>query len=146
MTWHPKRHLAALPWAAVATFRLYEVFNYWTDVNTWLATFFVIMNKDKWESLSPDIQKGIMSVSGVAGAEFGGRSGWGPDIYEDVEAKLKQTGKKMERITMDAGELEKWKKLAGEPVWDAWADRMEKKGLPGKKTLGDALKLIEKYK
>ena len=126
---------AALPWAAVATWRFYEVYNYWTDASTWLATFFVIMNKDKWESLPADVQKDIMSVSGVAGAEFGGRSGWGPDIYQAVEAKMKKTGKSMQRVTLDKGELAKWKKIAGEPVWNAWAEKMEKKGLPGKAML-----------
>jgi TRAP-type transport system periplasmic protein len=136
---------AALPWAAVDTWRFWEVFDYWTDVSTWTATFFVIMNKDTWERLPADIQAGIMSVSGVYGAEFAAVTGWGPDIYDEVVEKMKTTSSRIEKVELDPGEYARWKKQAGEPVWDQWAETMEKRGLPGKEVLKKALDLLDKY-
>ena len=136
---------AALPWAAVSTFRLNEVFRDWTDTPTWLATFVVFMNLDAWNDLPADIQEQVMSVSGVYGAEFAASSAWGPDILKGIEAKTKGTKSEMERVVLDAGEFEKWKKLAGLPVWEEWVKRMEKKKLPGRKVLDEALRLLRKY-
>jgi TRAP-type C4-dicarboxylate transport system substrate-binding protein len=136
---------AALPWAALATFRLNEVFRYWTDASTWVAPFLVGMNLDTWNSLPPDVQDQIMSVSGVAGAEFAANSGWGPDILESIEAKTKGTKAEMDRVVLDEGEYAKWKKMAGEPIWEEWVKRMEAKNLPGRKVLDEALRLLHKY-
>jgi len=137
---------AALPWAAVATFRLNEVFRYWTDVSTWLAPFMVCMNLDAWNSLPPDVQQQVMSVSGVKGAEFAGSSAWGPDLMEGIQARAKGTKAEMTRVELDEGEYAKWKKIAGEPIWEDWVKRMEDKNLPGRKVLNEALRLLDKYK
>lgn len=136
---------AALPWAAVATFNQYEVFPYWTDVKLWIATFVMVMNIDKWNSLPPDIQKGIMSVSGMKVAEWGGNAGWGPDVKDETLAKARKAGKKQEKISLDPGEFEKWRKIAGEPIWNTWVKEMNKKGLPGQKVLDAAKRLVKKY-
>jgi TRAP-type C4-dicarboxylate transport system substrate-binding protein len=136
---------ATLPWGAVPTHKLYEVFDYWTDVNLWLATFIFMMNLDKWNSLPPDIQQEIMSVSGVKGAEWGGDAAFGPHVKDQVLAEVRKEGLKMEKVSLDAGEVEKWKKIAGEPIWDEWVEAMEKKGLPGKKVLGETSRLMKKY-
>jgi TRAP-type C4-dicarboxylate transport system substrate-binding protein len=134
-----------LPWAAVATFNLFEVFHYWTNVDLWIAHFIYMMNLDKWNSLPPDIQKAIMSVSGMNGAGWGGNAGFGPDVQDDTMAKARKAGQKFERVSLDPGELEKWKKIAGEPIWDEWVKEMEKKGLPGQKVFDKARRLIKKY-
>lgn len=136
---------AALPWAATATFNLFEVFHYWTDVDLWIAHFIYMMNLDKWNSLPPDIQKAIMSVSGMNGAGWGGNAAFGPDVQDDTMAKVRQAGQKFERVSLDPGELEKWKKIAGEPIWDEWVREMEKKGLPGQKVFDQARRLMKKY-
>ena len=49
-------------------------------------------------------------------------------------------------VGLDPGELEKWIDVAGKPVWDKWAADMEAKGLPGRKILDEALRLLKKYK
>ncbi|MFH1952460.1 MAG: TRAP transporter substrate-binding protein [Pseudomonadota bacterium] len=136
---------AALPWAAVATFNLFEVFPYWTNVDLWCAPFLIFMNKDKWDSLPKDIQKTIESVSNMNAARWLGDSAWGLDVKDETLAKAEKAGKKLEMISMAPGELDRWKDIAGAPVWDAWVKEMNEKGLPGQKVLDAAKKLMKKY-
>ncbi len=136
---------AALPWAAVATFNLFEVYPYWTNVDLWSAPFMIFMNKDKWDSLPKDIQEAIESVSNMNAARWLGDAAWGPVVKDETLAKAEKAGKKLEMISLAPGELEKWKAIAGPPVWDSWVEEMNKKGLPGKKVLDAAEKLMKKY-
>ncbi|MBW1802533.1 MAG: TRAP transporter substrate-binding protein DctP [Deltaproteobacteria bacterium] len=137
---------SVMMWAMVATFKTYEVFRYWTDVSLYPAAIALAMNLDKWNSLPPDVQKGIMSVSGANGSAFAGRTAWSPELEKEVYARAEKIGKKFEKVNLDAGELEKWKQKAGKPIWDEWVKRMEKKGLPGREVLDKALKLTAKYR
>jgi TRAP-type transport system periplasmic protein len=132
--------------AAIGTYKLYEVFKYWTDVSTYVSGFEVIMNKETWASLPPDVQQGIMSVSGMAGAEFAGEAGWGKDVQTEVEEVMQKQGYKMERIGLEASEIDNWKTIAGKPLWNKWVDEMKSKNLPGQKVLDASLKLLDKYK
>ena len=136
---------AALPWSAVTTFKLYEVFPYWTDVDLWAANFMIFMNKDKWNSLPKDVQDAIAGISGMKGARWAGDAGFGRDVRGGVLARAKKEGKKLEKISLDPGELEKWKKIAGKPIWETWVKEMNKKGLPGQKVLDTAQRLMKKY-
>jgi TRAP-type C4-dicarboxylate transport system substrate-binding protein len=132
-----------LAWAAIPTYKLDEVTKYWTDAPLYLAEFEIIMNLDSWNKLSPDIQKAIMSVSGIKGAEFAGESAFGEDVKTEV---LTQSKNKLERVALDAGEYEKMKSIAGKPLWDKWVSDMAAKGLPGQKVLDEVLRLLDKYK
>jgi len=136
---------AAIPWAAVATFNLFEVFPYWTNVDLWSASFMVFMNKDKWESLPKDVQEAMNTLTGPDLAEWAGNAGWGPDVMEETIAKAQKVGKAPEKISLDPGEQEKWEKVGGEPVWEEWIKEMNKKGLPGKKVFDKARTLIKEY-
>jgi len=133
-------------WSAVSGFKLYEPYNYWTDVSTTVAGFVIAMNKETWNSLPPDIQEAIMSVCGMSGAEAVGDSSWGFTLKDDVLAKMEKEGQTMERLELDPGEFERWKEIAGQPLWNKWVSDMEAKGLPGQKVMDEALRLIEKYK
>jgi TRAP-type C4-dicarboxylate transport system substrate-binding protein len=135
-----------IPWAAISTYKFYEVMKYYTEVPTTASPQFVIMNKDTWNGLPRDIQDQIMSVSGITGAEFSGESGWGDDIKVEVLAQAQKAGFTMTSVALDAGEFDNWVKIAGKPLWDKWVAEMNSKGLPGQKVLDAALKLIEKYK
>jgi TRAP-type C4-dicarboxylate transport system substrate-binding protein len=135
-----------LAWAFNSTFKMYEVLDYWTDVGTNLATFFLIMNQEKWNSLPPDIQQQLMSVSGIYGAEFAGDAQFGLAPKKELQNKIKREGKKWERVELDPGQYERWKEIAGRPLWDKWVAEMESKGLPGRKVLGEYQRLLEKYR
>lgn len=135
-----------MAWAPVADYRLYEVVRYATDVNFTLTTFSIVMNKGKWNSLPPDIQKAIMSVSGIYGAEFAGEAVFGLRRIKQPVDMIKEAGYEIQEISLEPGELEKWIETGGKPVRDKWVADMEAKGLPGKKVLDEALRLIKKYK
>lgn len=134
------------PWAAIATWKYWEVFHYWTNVPLRTASFVMIMNLDTWKSLPPDIQQAIMSVSGTAGADFAGQSAFGFDEQADAFALMEKAGFKMEKVELDAGEEQKWKDIGAKPLWDKWVEEMKSKGLPGQRVLDAALKLMDKYK
>ncbi|OGP64702.1 MAG: hypothetical protein A2170_00160 [Deltaproteobacteria bacterium RBG_13_53_10] len=137
---------ANIPWAAIATFKLYEVFKYWTDVPTAASPQMTIMNLAKWNSLPKDIQEQIMSVSGTYGAEFAGDEGWGFEIRDEILASAEKAGHKMEKVELGKGEYEKWVEISGKPIWNNWVKDMKAKGFNGQKALDKALELLKKYK
>ncbi len=131
--------------SGIGTFRHYEVFNTWIDLPGMVPSQFgVMMNLDKWNSLPPDIQQAILSVSGMWGAEFAGENGFGADTRDEVLETAKKAGKPMQGVHFD--EADKFKELASKPVWDKWVADANAKGLPGQKVLDAAIRLIEKYK
>jgi TRAP-type C4-dicarboxylate transport system substrate-binding protein len=137
---------ANIPWAAIATFKMYEVFKYWTDVATAASPQMTIMNLDKWNSLPKDVQEQIMSVSGIHGAEFAGDGGWGFEVRDEILASAEKAGRKMEKVALDKGEYEKWVEIAGKPIWNNWVKDMKAKGFDGQKVLDKTLELLKKYK
>jgi len=119
--------------------RFYEVTNYHTNAHLGGITSMMIMNKKRWKSLSPDMQK-IFNDYGPIGSK---------SMIENA-LKDKATGIKNakkpghEYITLSDQERARWVATA-KPVWDAWAKKMEKKGLPGKKVLDRTVELVKKY-
>lgn len=132
-------------WTGLSASKAYEVLKYWTDASTTATPIALFMNIDKWNKLPPDIQKAIMSVSGMAGAEVVGDATWGFDTKDDIVAAAEKSGKSLERVELDAGEYDKWKEIAGKPLWDKWVVEMKAKGLNAQKVLDAALNLVKKY-
>ena len=137
---------AAIPLGVLEIFNLYEVAKYWTHVPTTTAYFTISMNKAKWNSLPPDIQKAIMSVCGYEGSRTYAHNFH--DSYDRARAQrnggLGKEGRPQNGgIYRAQGELDRWIQTGGKPVWDRWAENVEAKGLPAKDVLADVLKLIE---
>lgn len=132
-------------WAAGATYKYYEIFRYVHNIGTSTSVMAVAMNKDKWNSMPPDVQNAIMSVSGFKGSEFAGDAAFGFDVRDEFIAAAQKAGKPVEMINLDAGEYEKWKEMAGKPLWNQWVGEMKAKGFDGQKILDAALELIKKY-
>ena len=135
----------SLPWSAIITNKLQEVFKFYSDLTTDQALFAVVINKDKWASLPKDVQDGLLSVSGIAGAEFAGESGWGSDVGNEALAAIKQQNLDIQKIPIDAGEYDKFL-AAGKNMWEKWVAEVNAKNLPGQKVLEKANSLIAKYK
>jgi len=133
-------------YAQLRTYRLYEVFDYYTPISLTVDPFAIVMNKDKWNDLPPDIQKQMESVSGLYGAEFAGDGAFGFDLVSGFSGDVEKAGATWEEAAPDPGEEEKWKEIAGKPIWDKWAADMEAKGLPGQAAIDELLSFIEKYK
>ena len=132
------------PWEAIQGFRLYEVARYYTMVPMFTAYFSLCANKQKWASLPQDVRDQIMSVSGATGAKF-----WGKNFFDTAEtdalAKIKAGKHAMERYDVPEAEVARWRKIAGEPLWDAWVKRMEGKGhKEARAVLDDTLEMLKK--
>jgi len=111
---------------AIKAFRIYEVVKYYTIVPASCVIFMVMMNKKVWESMPPDIQQAIISVSGEKRASIYG------SIFDAQMAGLpsfvKQAGYEMVSYTPPKKEIDRWINIAGKPVWDKWIKTMEAKG------------------
>ena len=71
------------PYTAVGSFRLFDVTKYHTEVNITNATFGLIMNEDKFNSLSSGAQACINKFSGHA---FGD---WASNLIDNQNAVMK---------------------------------------------------------
>jgi TRAP-type C4-dicarboxylate transport system substrate-binding protein len=123
------------------SFKLGELYKYVTLVPFNGTPLFYAMNKAKWNSLPPDIQKAIEDVSGLHQSERADREEE-LSYQEAVANGGKDFG--IEFITLSPEELAKWV-AADKPVIDKLTADMEGKGLPGKKFFEEFRKLETKY-
>ena len=100
---------------------------------------FVVINKKKWESLPPDIQKIFTEVS----QEWVEKTA---DVWNAIDIESAEYGKKMghQFIVPDEKEAARWERVL-QPMFDEYVKRMESKGLPGKAALEYRRQLMEKY-
>ncbi|MDR2017409.1 MAG: TRAP transporter substrate-binding protein [Syntrophobacterales bacterium] len=125
------------PYEALEGFRIgeqvkYHIENYDTSYS---ATFVVAMNKKKWNSLPPDVQKVIDEMSVEYIEKFAAM--W-DEIQKSGKEYCIKRGSKV--ITLDKAEQAKWVAKA-EPLFEDYAKRMKAKGLPG----DEALKFVRDY-
>lgn len=100
--------------------------------------FFVVMNKQKWNSLPPDIQKIFREVN----REWADKNGIAWD-ENDKEARdwMVKIGKKI--IPLSAEENAKMAALV-KPLLNEYVENMKKQGLPGKEALDFCLAELKK--
>ena len=125
---------------AIKVFKLSDVTKYVTVADLYVMCFWVVMNKDKYNSLPKDIQKVIDEASGIAGADLVGKA-WNTADKAGFEWGLK---KGMKAIYLTPEETARWKKQCA-PVTEEWIKKTEAKGLPGGKFVEAAKRHIEKY-
>ena len=100
--------------------------------------FFVVMNKDKWKSLPPDVQKVIETVN----AEWIEKTGKGWDEI-DKEGREFTLAQGNQIIALSREEDEKWAKLV-RPILDEYVANMKAKNLPGDQTLAFCLEELKR--
>jgi len=122
--------------------RMTEVTKYTTyhAETGYLATGFVVMNKAKWNSLTPDLKKIIDEVN----------TDWQDHmakILNAVEQEGVEYGKAKGHIflMLSPEEAARWTK-AVEPMYQDYVKRMSAKGLPGKEALAYREQLHAKYR
>ncbi len=111
-----------------------------TSVIGYTTSMFVVMNKNKWNSLSPELQKIVTDVS----SQWVDKHGQAWD-QADAEGKafIKELGKKTILLT----EEQKAKcKIAVQPILDEYVKTTKEKGLDGEKFLSETQAMILKYK
>ncbi len=102
------------------------------------TTFFVTMNKDKWNKISPKNQKIIEKINEEWIVKHG--KAWDESDKLGKEFFLSKGNKIIE---LDASESKKWKK-AVEPILQVYMDNMKKKNIAGDKVLAYTTKILEK--
>lgn len=130
------------PWEAIHTYRLYEVVDYYTQTPFPAVYFSIAVNKKKWNRLPDDVKKAIMSVSGLEGSKFWGRSF---DMARDGVLKIaKESGTNINYYSLPEDEKNRWLETGGKPIWNEWVKKMESKGYKNAKAILDAtLELLQ---
>jgi TRAP-type C4-dicarboxylate transport system substrate-binding protein len=118
-------------------FKLVEVTKHHTILGMSNTNFWFAMNKNAWNKLPKDVQKVVDELSGEhLSADIHGKAA--DKAWMGVQKKMESMGHTVYRLSPQ--ELEAWKK-ASKPAYDEWLKAMDKKGLPGKKVLDEALRL-----
>ena len=126
------------PYTAVGSFRLFDVTKYHTEVNITNATFGLIMNEDKFNSLSAGAQACINKYSGHA---FGD---WASGLIDNQNAIMKNEISKRddhEIIIASDDVIAEYKKILA-PIEANWLKEMSGKGLDGDAVLNRARQII----
>jgi len=135
---------ALIPWEIIPPLKLQDQTQYQIEGadNTRFGTitFQVSMNKDRWDSLPPDIQQAFRDASGP---EWWGKVG---DIWvatEEVGIKV-ATDAGNEHIVLTEEETEAFRE-ALEPVVARWIEEVNGQGIDGAALVDKARRLIEKH-
>jgi TRAP-type C4-dicarboxylate transport system substrate-binding protein len=118
---------AVYPFEANKGWKLGEVTDYCTaDFSAaYTTSFFVVMNKDKWNSLSANNRKIIEQVNKEWVIKHG--EAWDASDAEGIVFFLNQGG---QIIGLDANEAERWK-MAVAPIIEEYVKKTNGMGLPG---------------
>lgn len=123
-------------------FKLHEVTDYYTLPYYYVNTFWVVMNKEIWNSLPSDIQEAISKVSG----EWAIKNIFGATWDKGDKEAISRMGIKPERMfTFPDSDIAKAKEIA-KKVWDEELSRLEAAGKPARKIFEETLRLIATYK
>lgn len=135
---------AVIPWEVVPAVKVQELVKFHTEItgspSFYAASFFLAMNKAKYESLPADLKAIMDKHSGMAFAERAGKM-WDAEgvRVRDLVAKRGNT------ITqLGAEEKARWIK-ATEPVYTAWIEQMKGKNIDGAKLVEAARALVAKH-
>jgi len=112
-----------------------------SNVNLFVVSFAVVMNKSKWESLPADVKKVIDDLQ----KEQAIWTGQYVDNHVNNALKWsKETYKDFQMYTLSKDELAKWYALL-KPMNDKYLKEYEAKGIPTKAILDDVMKSKDKY-
>jgi TRAP-type transport system periplasmic protein len=133
-----------VPWEVVPAIKVHELLKFHTEIpgspTLYTTTFFLAMNKAKYEGLPADLRNAIDKSSGMVASEMAGNL-WdtmGLPVAEMVKAR----GNTITVLAED--EKAKWQK-ATEPVVEAWVKSAKDKNIDGGKLLETARALLAKY-
>ena len=132
-------------WEGQLALALTQVTKYRTDCNMTARGHLVVMNKNTWNRLPPDIQAVFMKYTGPDYTAGTGK-GW-DGMTNGTRAGAAAYDKKVgnpEINYLSAEEDARWTATV-KPVWDKWANELQAKGLPGKAILEETVALAKKY-
>jgi TRAP-type C4-dicarboxylate transport system substrate-binding protein len=128
------------PYEALQGWKWGEVVKFTTEDwgASYMAGMFVVMNKEKWNALSPDIQQIIEKVN----EEYAEKQG---KLWDEIDKAGKDftIGRGNKIISLSQDENWKWTK-AVKPILDEYVKNMKDKGLPGEEALKFSLETLYK--
>jgi TRAP-type C4-dicarboxylate transport system substrate-binding protein len=130
---------AVYPLEANKGWRLGEVTDYVTCAFSaaYTTSFFVVMNKDKWNGLPEDVQKTIREINDEWVVKHG--EAWDTSDMVGLKYFLNQGN---EMIGLDEKEAARWKKAVA-PILDNYVKDMNEKGFKGQEILDFTVKTLE---
>lgn len=128
----PQEALQGWKWGEVVKF---TTENYGSSYST---GFFVVMNKEKWSALPPDIQKIIEKVN----EEYAEKQG---KLWDEIDKAGRDFTLKLGNkiIPLSSDEDRRWGEVV-KPILDDYVKRMKEKGLPGEEALKFCLETLHK--
>lgn len=128
-------------WDLVGAAKLNELVKYHTDARLYTATFYIVMNQAKYDSLPADVKKAIDETTGDAlVAKFGDWwNAWDARGLADAKAR------NSEIITINEDTRAKWRAQL-KPMIDKYIADMEAKGIKDARAIYErAAALVAKY-
>jgi TRAP-type C4-dicarboxylate transport system substrate-binding protein len=127
-------------WYVIYARKFYEQLNYYVDEAITVNPYFLLMNKDKYNSLPEDLQGILDAASGEAALGIAG-SAW-----DDIEAELRGiiAERGGEIYTLNDAEHEKLQAIADE-VTNNWIQSMNDKGYPGQEIYEAVMEAVERH-
>lgn len=121
------------PLSTIPDFNFDEVVSHITLGDFYTSTFFVVANKDTWNSISEADRE---AISGLVGEPTSIKAA---EVYDEFAAKgldiAKESGVEIYELPSD--QVGEWQKAA-QPVYDDWLKSAEDKGAPAEKILETA--------
>lgn len=135
---------AVVPWEVVPAIKVHELVKFHTEIpgspTLYTASFFLAMNKARYDGLPAELRKVIDGLSGMAFATAAGKV-W-DEAGAEVRAMVEKRGNTISAISEE--EKQRWIKTTA-PVWDAWIKSVKEKGLDGEKLIAEAKAAIAKH-
>jgi TRAP-type transport system periplasmic protein len=135
---------AVVPWEVVPAVKVHELVRFHTEIlgspALYAASFFLAMNKAKYEGLAPDLRAALDKASGMTFAELAGNM-WDTEAVT-VRAMVAARGNTIHRLADD--EKAKWI-AATAPVATAWIEQVKGRNLDGARMIEQAKALIGKH-
>ena len=134
-----------IPWEVVPSIKVNELTKFHAEFDPaggslYTTTFVMAMNKAKYNSLAPDLQKVIDNNSGMATSAWLGKVQQG----NDVPGRKTASDRGNTIYTINSTEAQEFRRKSRQVEVD-WVEDMKKKGFDGKKLLDTARSLIEKH-
>jgi len=139
-----ERHVAdavTFPWGSLVLFGIDKVTKYHMDAPLYVTTFALVLNKDKYNQMSPRQKK---AIDDNCTTEAAGRVGepWGKFEDSGIDKVRAEPGQEIYKLTSE--QLADWKK-ASDPLVKSWADNVRKTGVDPDSALKELRAALAKY-
>jgi TRAP-type C4-dicarboxylate transport system substrate-binding protein len=135
---------AVIPWEVVPAVKVHELTRFHTEIpgspTLYTATFFLAMNRAKYDSLSADLRAVLDRNLGMVFADMAGNM-WDNEA-KTISNVVRSRGNTITVISEE--EKNRWIK-ATEPVHAAWIEQMKAKNIDGAALIAEVKSLIAKY-